>query len=171
MKNSFIIMLSVLALFVIVGCDKLGKCNNYNQEPKPELIKDGFNTCKAINRNFTYAVRNKSEYPYWSSEGDTLWVYGFMKVMGQMVLRDDSYWNIRLFDDVDAASTNNTSAFFVNVGIPVDMVEMDTVDLSCRCYLKGVLTFDNRHWDIIGDDGSGCYFPQCGLLVTEITIN
>lgn len=48
------------------------------------------------------------------------------------------YWNIRLFDDVDAASTNNTSAFFVNVGIPVDMVEMGKVDVVCA-EIQGVI--------------------------------
>ena len=171
MKNSFIKVLSVLVLSFIVGCNKLGNCKKYNQGEKPVLLKDDYNTCKTITRNFTYAVRNKSEYPYWSSEGDTLWVYGYMKPLGQMEFRDESYWNIRLFDEADAASMNDYSSYFINAGIPIEMVEMDTVNLSCRCYLKGLLTFDNKHWDYIGGDGSGCFFPQYGLIVTEMTLH
>ncbi len=164
----FVICLTVI---VTAGCGKSGNCSKYNQVEKPELIKDDYNTCKAVNLNFTFAVRNKTEYPYWSCEGDTLWVHGYLRLLGQMVFRDENYWNVQLFDEADTTSVSNSLPYFVNAGIPVEMIEMDTVDLSCRCYLKGVLTFNNRHWDYIGDDGSGCFFPQCGLLATEITLN
>lgn len=128
-----ILLAMALVLFVLSGCDKTGGCQQpFLQEEIPELITEGYNTCKAVVKNYKYLICDGQlgNYPYWSHEGDTIKVCGYIY----------KEWNgdhlMPLFDSPD----NQIGQYYLYI----DLVGTfsDDFDISEKCYIEGKLYFN-----------------------------
>lgn len=133
MKKYLLVM--VLVLFVLYGCHKNSGCQQpFTPEEIPELTADGYNTCEAIYKNYTYLIcGSEANYPYWSHEGDTIKVCGYIY----------KGWNgnhlVPLFDSPD----NQIGQHYLYIDMAGTF--SDDFDISRKCYVKGMLYF-NPHY-------------------------
>ena len=70
-----VLLVIMFAVFVLTCCNKNSSCKQpFSQEEIPELTTQGYNTCEAVIRNYTYKVCDGDlrNYPHWSHEGDTI---------------------------------------------------------------------------------------------------
>lgn len=134
MKKYLLVM--ALALFVLSGCHKNSGCQQpFTQEEIPELTIDGYNTCEAIIRNYTYMVCDGEliDYPYWSHEGDTIKVYGYIHKAQWIWLFD----GFPLFPLYDGEPDNHDLSIYGQLP--------DTIDYNKKYYIEGVL-YLNPHY-------------------------
>ena len=75
------IFIAIFAMFFFMGCGKTEGCKQpFSQDEIPELQLEGYNTCEAIYKNYTYLVCDGllESHPYWEHEGDTIKVCGYL---------------------------------------------------------------------------------------------
>ena len=107
----------------------------YFQEEIPELTTEGYNTCEAVIRNYTYRVCDGDlrNYPHWSHKGDTIKVCGYIH---------KSHWEtghgtLPLYDG--ASDNHDLLVSYVMEQLP------DTLDYTRKCFIEGILGF-NPHY-------------------------
>ena len=122
-----------MVVFALTGCIKDNACKQpHSQEEIPELNTEGYNTCETIVENFTFLICDgqHGSFPYWSHEGDTIKVCGYIH---------KEHWQfggspLPLYDG------NPESQDLDIVG-----VLPETPDVSKKCYVEGLLYF-NPHY-------------------------
>ena len=126
----------VLTTFALACCSKINSCQQpYFQEEIPELTTEGYNTCEAVIRYYTYRVCDGDlrNYPHWSHKGDTIKVCGYIH---------KSHWEtghgtLPLYDG--ASDNHDLLVSYVLEQLP------DTLDYTRKCFIEGVLGF-NPHY-------------------------
>jgi len=129
MNKSLLVI--TLAISVLTSCHKNSGCTYpFAQEEIPELTTDGYNTCEAIVRNFTYRCNDFRDYPYWSCEGDTIKVCGYIHKKHFGIVNSP----LPLYD----GESDNHDLFihYVSGQLP------DTIDYTKKCYVEGILFFN-----------------------------
>ena len=58
--------------------EKCDYCINYASSEIPFLNHDDYNSTIVVERNFKYYVKKETEYPYFSHNGDTIKMFGFI---------------------------------------------------------------------------------------------
>lgn len=123
-------ILPVIGILILTGCNKKS-CNPRPFRPKeiPALV-DGYNTCEAIVKNFSYnRCQGEDELLYESHEGDTIRICGYVY----------EYWDgsddFLLFDNPDNG-TNHQYGVNISFRLP------DDVDISKKCFITGSLGFN-----------------------------
>ena len=177
-KNEIIkITIIVLILFLTQGCQKQKICRYadmiYNKKSKqceciqayspeeiPALSSTEYNSCGSIVRNFFYLSIDNADYPYYSHAGDTIKFCGYVKHSYGRPLQyneDSTYCQFTMIDDYATAmdaSNHNGGAFFVESLISL----MGNVDITQKCYVKGLLSFGSQSavipWVSISEPGS-----------------
>lgn len=110
------------------------ECLNNAQEDIPELLQDEYNSIGVVNKNFIYLVKEDSEYPYYSHEGDTILVYGWVWE-AHPVASDEKHYCLIEQPSVPVGSSCGTLQV-------VDLEQyIGTFDLEEKCFVKGVLEF------------------------------
>ena len=96
-----------------------------------------YNPCEAICKNYTYRIcdGNQNEFPYWSHQGDTIMVCGYMS----------EHWDgdrglFCLFDSPNNRDEHEIGVHINTYGSYVQLPE--EVDISKKCYIKGRLDFN-----------------------------
>lgn len=153
-------VIASLIVFLLQGCNKTKDCQyenmtysiqnkkceciqKYSADEIPNLSASGYNTCGSIVKNYVYFSIDNADYPYYSHAGDTIKFCGYVKhSYGKplMYSEDSTYCQFTMIDDYATAmdvSNYNSGAFFVES--PVD--RMENVDITQKCYVKGVLFF------------------------------
>ena len=123
----------VLTTFALACCSKINSCQQpYSQEEIPELTAEGYNTCEAVIRNYTYRVCDGDlrNYPHWSHEGDSI------RVCGYFYEGWDGDHLLPLFDYPD--NLNGHDFLYIDLLGPLP----DGFDISKKCYMEGALFFD-----------------------------
>ena len=136
-KTSAILLLAVLAM---AGCKK-SKCDTspYKPDEIPDLVDDGYNTCEAVSKNFTFVVcGNETDQYYWSHSGDTIKVCGY--------LSDNWDGNTNEFTLYDNPY-NPDGRLGVDVILLPEEENMlsEEIDIHKRCFVKGQLDFFPLH--------------------------
>lgn len=135
MKKYLLVM--ALALFVLSGCHKNSGCQQpFTPEEIPELNADGYNTCEAIYKNYTYLIcGSEANYPYWSHKGDTISVCGYLA----------ERWNgdLNLLPLYDRSDNLDHHKYGIYVSLDDEEIEMliDNIDFTRKCYVTGRLMF------------------------------
>lgn len=127
------LVLIVFALFALPSCHKNSGClQPFTQEEIPELTANGYNTCEAIIKNYSYRIcdGDLSNYPYWPHEGDTIKVCGYIHEAQWIWLFDGSPF----FPLYDGEPYNHDLS--IHGRLP------DTIDYNKKCYIEGVLYFN-----------------------------
>ena len=130
------LFMMVLTTFALACCSKNNSCQQpYFQEEIPELTTEGYNTCEAVIRYYTYRVCDGDlrNYPHWSHKGDTIKVCGYIH---------KSHWEtghgtLPLYDG--ASDNHDLLVSYVLEQLP------DTLDYTRKCFIEGVLGF-NPHY-------------------------
>ena len=133
--KKFVLAIIVLSCFM-TGCKK--QCvQPYQTNEIPTLKQDDYNSCEAIHKNFSYQLcnGNQNEFPYWSYQGDTIMICGYLY----------EYWDgnrdlFTLFDSPDNAREHELLIHIHFIGSPAQLPE--EFDISKKCYIKGRLDFE-----------------------------
>lgn len=153
----FLLMFLVIVLFSCtkpIGCnmnelyeseqniipEKCDYCINYSSSEIPELLSDDYNDVVAVYRNFTYYVKQASEYPYYSHKGDTVKMYGFI-----VEKKNDTLF----FSNHDAYPIGGSP-------IVIKLIDSSSlannIDESEECLVTGVLDFPSTENMVFSDD-------------------
>lgn len=101
----------------------------------PVLKHDDYNTVLAVNQNFYYASVDNKDYPYYSHEGDTIMFYGNVDHM-EYSYPDSAWVRLHIHD------TSESNGVGRSLEAECLVSELEGIDLSDRCYVTGILTFD-----------------------------
>jgi len=132
--RKLVLAIIVLSCF-LTGCRK--QCvQPYKTNEIPELKANDYNSCEAIDKNYTYLIcGGEASFPYWSHKGDTIMVCGYV-----------SYWDGKSLNLFLCDSPEYTSP---EIGIYIQLynypIELEEIDVSKKCYVKGRLFFNSLH--------------------------
>lgn len=131
----------MLAIVVMAGCKKQ-KCDTslYKPDEIPALVEEGYNTCEAVIKNFSFvACGNEIDQYYWSHSGDTI------KVCGYLPNNWDGNRNAFTLSD----NPNNPEericklpCFLSEIGLNMLPEE---IDMHKKCFVKGQLVLFPLH--------------------------
>ena len=195
MKKVLILLLTV---FSLTGCNKektetcqcdvdqvyntkTGECDcvqPFAESERPAINTNGYNSWNSVCKHFTYSVKYKyykTAYPYYSHEGDTLLLCGWIDrtpLEKRAYTIDSSLVKITLFEDSSsAAKCTNYDEFFHFMVCPVTLLEKINADK--KIYVKGILTFNFQ--DVFfgemcspSDPDKDCWFVRFAVKVSEI---
>lgn len=190
MKKIFSI-LAIAVLLLTMACNKNKSCSfamEYNSDTKQcecvqEVIKEyvkpldttGYNSCNTLWDNLIYFSVDNKEYPYYSYEGDTIRVYGYIS----------HYQNSSVFFSSDSAFfkicvlSDSTEAMFpeqIDDGCYTKVIscygddnQINNILLDEKCFITGVLSFSNPPFGTYSDIIKGtCSSAPYHLNITEI---
>ena len=109
--------------------EKCDYCINYSSSEIPELLSDDYNDAVAVYRNFTYYVKQASEYPYYSHKGDTLKMRGFIIEKATDTLSLSNH------------ETNPIGGYPIVIKLIDSSSLVNNIDESEECLVTGVLDF------------------------------
>jgi len=163
----------VALIFVAMGCKpRYEQCGQPNEIYEiPTLDRNGYNSCKDVWLNYAYGMQDsqgyQEQYPYPYELGDTIKVSGFIKhSYGKPFEYRGKLWKCEMMDDsLNAMDENNHKHGILNVQGKEKNV-LTSIDDRKRCFVTGVLSFDNsfpeeglRDW---------CYYTCPVVKVIEI---
>ncbi len=130
----------LLVTLALIGCKK--KCNEPLFKPSevPALTTEGYNTCEAVNKNYTYIVcGDEHDYPYWSHSGDTILVCGYLP----------KNWSgdrsiVYLLDSPGTIPTNEYTLVVKTLNEAYSQWPVE-VDKTKKCYIKGKLRCESLY--------------------------
>lgn len=161
-------LLLFLCLVFLVVCGCYHNCESPFLDA-PTLNANGFNTCIAVMGKYTYPVKKMKYYPYWSDEGDTIKVCGWIEHSnGNPIKASDS---LDLMFSMSDDSITALDSSYHGAGLPFECAVclMDSIDLEKKCYITGTLSFDPKYKLIGGPpDFSSCVCPQYSIRVVKI---
>ena len=130
------ILLATIVIFCLFcGCKK--QCvQPYQSDEIPALKANDYNSCAAVCKNYTYLIcGSEASFPYWSHEGDTIMVCGYISDWdGESLL-------LPLYDSPD--HTNPECC--INVGLYNYPTAPEEIDVSKKCYIRGCLFFNSLY--------------------------
>lgn len=137
--RKILLAITVFSCF-LTGCKRYQCEPLFNQNEIPLLKPNDYNSCEAICKNYHYRLcdGNQNEYPYWSHQGDTIMICGYMH----------EYWdgNRGHFLLFDSPNNANEYLFCININTYGSLVQLpEDVDISKKCYIKGRLYFTPLH--------------------------
>lgn len=109
--------------------EKCDYCINYASSEIPFLNHDDYNSALVVEGNFKYYVKKETEYPYFSHNGDTIKMFGFI-----------------MEESGDTLLLSNHKTPPIGGSYPV-IVLIDTtlqsanIDKDKECYVTGILRF------------------------------
>lgn len=129
----------VLIACVLTGCNR--HCGQYYRSSEiPALKTDDYNSCKAVCMNYSYRVcGEESDYEYMSHAGDTIMVCGYIS--------ENWEGDRGLLPLCDYPDNSNEHRFVLHVnlyGYPIELLP-EEIDISKKCYVTGVLCFDELY--------------------------
>ena len=138
-------------------------CINYAPEEIPELSQNEYNSIGVVNKNFLYLVKKDSDYPYYSHEGDTILVYGWVWEV-HPVASDEKVYDLIDQPSVPVGSSCET--------LPLINLEnfLGTFDGNEKCFVKGILEFpfSVMKGEKIVSDEQICHSVKYSIRVIEI---
>ena len=183
MKTKILTSVLVASFFVIFASCKDKSCSfedmEYDSSTKqcecihapnltpPKLLTNGYNTCSDIIDFFYGEVKDNKEYPYFSHEGDTLMVCGWLCNFES----DRDSLNI-LMKIQDKPYNGGTIAESNTLNIHVEKNQLDSIE-NGQYYVRGVLTFTPLDIDYPIASPSPysstfCYAPYFAIKALEI---
>ena len=186
----------ILAVLVLAGCkkEKTGTCQCYDDQvynaktgecdcvqpfpesERPVLKTDDYNSWYAVRRHFIYKVKSdarKEAYPYYSHEGDTLLLCGWIDhtpLENRTYSLDSMMVKISLLDDSSSAALQNSSDETSYIACPVSLLKH--IDIGKKIYVRGTITFNlltlNFDVPIAMPSPYACWFPEIAFKVLEI---
>ncbi len=128
----FIILITLLSL---IGCKKENRCDSiYKQQEIPSLIRNGYNTCEAVLKNYTYRSCESRNYPNFPFTDDTIKVCGYVYEMW------DIGQSLILFDNADNYKEHN---FGLCITLP--SYELVVENKTKKCYVIGRVSFNELY--------------------------
>lgn len=143
------LFLSLIVLTILCGCDKKKECRygmiydsvseececqNLSLADIPELSHDNYNSISVINKNFSFLVKQDSDYPFYSHEGDTMKVFGWIWEKHPVASDKSSYV---LIDQPAVPVGSSCNALNI-----VDLERFwGAFNEDEKCYVKGILEF------------------------------
>jgi hypothetical protein len=135
------------------------ECINYTQDDIPELLPDEYNSVGVVNKNFHYLVKEDWEYPYYSHEGDTILVYGWVWEAHPVASNEIIYV---LIDQPSVPIGSSSHALQV-----VDLEQFIGIcSIEEKCFVKGVLEFPRLQKD--DDKDTQCHSVGYAIRVFDI---
>lgn len=169
----------ILLLITFFGCAKqkecrYGKtynpatkdceCTNYTLEDIPELSTNEYNSIGVVNKNFLYLVKRDEDYPYYSHEGDTILVYGWVFEAYQVA----SDWNGYYLIDQPLVPVGSSCET-----LPLNNLEhyLGTFNGEEKCFVKGILEFPESAINerSMASDEQTCHSVNYLIRVFEIS--
>ena len=154
----------VSALFFLNGCDN--SCDQpFDQNDKPEISVESYNTCNTILGNYFYMFHDVREFPYNDKIGDTLKVCGWVKNEGNPT--PNHLW---ISDDPLDTSINHTTSQYHILLTGLDSLPSD-FNISKKCYVTGTLWFTDFG---VFHGGEGriphdfCTYRNVALIIQDI---
>lgn len=185
-----LMILLILIAFVVVGCEKNKVCNYsgmaYNSLTdececvnyyEGMVLDTGYNLWSDVVHYMQYYSRDdKPYYPYYSREGDSVKVNGWINHKdGKTLLEDeiDSRYVQFVVSD-DSITAMNAKALSAPIHIEGEKTLFEGVDQEKECYMKGVITFhpkSNNAW-LVGpadpEPSHNCSTVNFALCIMEI---
>lgn len=139
------------------------ECINYAPEEIPELSQNEYNSIGVVNKNFHYLVKKDADYPFYSHEGDTIHVYGWVFEANPTASEEKGYYlidqpSVPIGSSCEALPLHNLEQYF------------GTFDGEEKCFVKGILEFPKSATDggSIGADEQICHSVNYSVRVFEI---
>ena len=133
--KKLLLAIIVLSCF-LTGCKK--QCEQpFQPNEIPALKTNDYNSCEAVCKNYYYLLcdGNQNEFPYWSRQGDTIMVCGY--------IYEDWDGNRHLFAIVDSPNNASERKFLLHINTIGSSVQLpEEVDISKKCYIRGRLAFE-----------------------------
>ncbi|MBO4282469.1 MAG: hypothetical protein J5873_04680 [Bacteroidales bacterium] len=148
----------------------------FPESERPVLKTDGYNFWDSVCKYFTYSVsyKNPETYPYYSHEGDTLLLCGWIDhtpLEKRVYSRDSTLVKISLMDDSVSAAMRTSSNDLNCIACPVSL--LGKIDMDKMAYLKGIITFSMLNVGFFelnspADPDKDCVIPYYAFKVLEI---
>ncbi len=153
-----------LVFLFLYGCDN--SCDQpFDQNNKPEISSESYNTCNTILENYFYMFHDVREFPYNDKIGDTLKVCGWVKNGGTT----PSHFLWISDDPLDTLTSHTTFQHHILL-MGIDSLPSD-FNISKKCYATGLLWFTDIG---VFRGGEGrehhnyCTYRNVALMVQDI---
>ena len=161
-------VMAIAILFLVAFCGCYHNCESPFPDA-PALNANEYNSCNTVMGKYTHPVKQMRNYPYWSDEGDTIKVCGWIEhSYGNPIKATDSL-DLMFFMSDD--SINALDPSYHGGGLPFESAVylMDSIDLEKECYIIGTISFNPKFKFIGGPpDFNSCVCPQYAMRVVRI---